>query len=78
MTIREFRELLYKVDRSYDDFVSLVISYIKILGNRSKALLIRDYIESHPFSDSSDVLQFMIEELGMADMSKVSALEVIS
>ena len=78
MTIREFRELLYKVDRSYDDFVSLVISYIKILGNRSKALLIRDYIESHPFSDSSDVLQFMIEEVGMADMSKVSALEVIS
>ena len=78
MTMREFRELLYKVDRSYDDFVSLVISYIKLPGNRSKALLIRDYIESHPFSDSSDVLQFMVEELGMADMSKVSALEVIT
>ncbi|MBR3305859.1 MAG: hypothetical protein IKI75_01230 [Lachnospiraceae bacterium] len=77
MTMREFREILRNVDRSYDDFVSLVITYIKIPGNRSKALQIRDYIESSPFADSSDVLQFMINELGMADVSDTMAMGVI-
>ena len=77
MTMREFREILRNVDRSYDDFVSLVITYIKIPGNRSKALQIRDYIESNPFADSSDVLQFMINELGMADVSDTMAMGVI-
>ena len=77
MTMREFRELLYSVDRSYDDFVSLVISFIKIPGNRSKGLLIRDYIEAHPYANSSDVLQFMISDLGMAEEAKASVVEMI-
>ena len=66
MTMREFRRLLYSVDRSYDDFVSLVITFVKMPGNRMKGMMIKSYIESHPYADSSDVLQYMIEELGMS------------
>ena len=77
MTMREFRELLYSVDRSYDDFVSLVISFIKIPGNRSKGLQIRDYIVAHPYANSSDVLQFMISDLGMAETVNTSVAEMV-
>ncbi|MBR5968879.1 MAG: hypothetical protein IK016_00885 [Lachnospiraceae bacterium] len=69
--MREFRELLYGVHRSYDDFVSLVVTYVKMPGNSPKALLIKDYIEAHPYADSSDVLQYMIRELGMTDTAIV-------
>ena len=71
MTMREFRELLHGVDRSYDDFVSLVISFVKIPENRTKGVLIKEFIESHPYADSSSVLQYMIDELGMAEMPEI-------
>ena len=58
----DFRKLLKNVDRSYDDFVHAVISYIKTPGNEGKQSVIEDYILSHPEANSSDVLQFMIEE----------------
>lgn len=67
MNINELKEMLYSVDRSYDDFVSLVVSFVKIPENSSKGILIRDYIVSHPRANSSDVLEYMISELGMAN-----------
>ena len=77
MTMKEFRELLLGVDRSYDDFVSLVISFVKMPENTGKAGEIRDYIQSHPFADSSDVLKYMVENLGLAENIRVPALEAI-
>lgn len=74
MNTNELRELLYTVERSYDDFVSLVISFVKLPGNSDKESLIKDYILSHPCTDSSDVLKFMIDELGMANVSSVRDL----
>ena len=76
MTMREFRELLYSVDKSYDDFVSLVITFIKMPGNRVKSALIKNYIESNPGVDSSDVLQYMISELGLVPDMQVPTAEV--
>ena len=67
MNTNELRELLYSVDRSYDDFVSMVVSFVKIPENSSKDILIRDYIVYHPCANSSDVLEYMISELGMAN-----------
>lgn len=60
MNLREFREMLNNVDRSYDGFVSLVMSFVKTPGNSEKGVQIRDYIESNPYANSSDVLRFMI------------------
>ena len=67
MNINELKEMLYSVDRSYDDFVSLVVSFVKAPGTSAKEFLIRDYIVSHPHANSSDVLEYMITELGMAN-----------
>ena len=58
----DFRELLRKVDRSYDGFVHAVVSYVKTPGNEYKRELIEEFIKHHPEADSSDVLHFMIEE----------------
>lgn len=74
MTMGEFRELLQGVSRSYDDFVSLVISFVKMPGNRVKGTMIRDFIEAHPQADSSDVLQYMISELGLVDITDTKEL----
>ena len=60
----DFRELLKSVDRSYDGFVHAVMSYVKTPGNEDKKELIERYIVLHPESNSSDVLQFMIEKTG--------------
>ena len=60
----DFRELLMRVDRSYDGFVHAVMSYVKMPGNEEKKELIEKYIILHPESDSSDVLQYMIEKTG--------------
>ena len=65
MKMREFRDILYGVERSYDDFVCLVISFVKMPGNAFKAALIKDYIDANPSADSSDVLEYMIKDLGM-------------
>lgn len=60
----DFRELLKNVDRSYDGFVHAVMSYVKMPGNEDKKDLIERYIVLHPESNSSDILQFMIEKTG--------------
>ncbi len=75
MNLKEFRKMLSNVDRSYDGFVSLVMSFVKMPGNSEKGLQIRDYIASNPFADSSDVLQFMITELGLVDDVSIPAME---
>ena len=77
MTMKEFRELLLSVDRSYDDFVSLVISFVKMPENKGKAGEICDYIRSHPFADSGDVLKFMVDDLGLAENVRIPELEAI-
>ena len=76
MNMREFKNMLINVDRSYDGFVSLVISFVKMPGNGEKGIQIRDYIASNPYANSSDVLQFMIAELGLADDVSMPALEM--
>lgn len=76
MTLREFREMLYGVKRSYDDFVSLVITFVKMPGNREKGALIKDFIEMHPGADSSDVLRYMIEELGMVEHKDLNRIKM--
>ncbi len=60
--MNDFRELLKNVDRSYDGFVHAVISYVKTPGNEGKQAVIEEFIKEHPQANSSDVLQFMIEE----------------
>ena len=72
MNTNELKELLYSVDRSYDDFVSLVVSFVKNPGNSSKGLLIRDYIICHPLANSCDVLEYMINELGMVSPPEIN------
>ena len=60
----EFRVLLRNVDRSYDGFVHAVMTYVQSNGNEDKKELIEGYIHLHPEANSSDVLQFMLEETG--------------
>ena len=75
--MNEFRKLLKNVDRSYDGFVHAVISYVKTPGNEGKQAVIEEYIKEHPQANSSDVLQFMIEETGFfASMDKQKAAVV--
>ncbi len=76
MNLKEFRKMLSNVDRSYDGFVNLVMSFVKMPENSEKGLQIRDYIVSNPYANSSDVLQFMITELGLVDDASVPALEI--
>ena len=64
LSMSEFRQMLKDVDRSYDDFVHGVISYVKIPGNEAKVQMILDYIIRHPEANSSAVLEFMIKETG--------------
>ena len=68
-TCDNFRELLNQVDRSYDGFVHAVMSYVKTPGNEDKKDLIEQYILLHPESNSSDVLQFMIDETGFEELA---------
>ena len=68
MDINSFRELLKNVDRSYEDFVSLVITFVKMPGNYEKIVQIENYIRENPLANSGDVLQYMIEKLGMLDI----------
>lgn len=68
MVISYFQDnTITRYDNRDDDFVSLVVSFVKISENSSKDILIRDYIVSHPRANSSDVLEYMISELGMAN-----------
>ena len=68
MVISYFQDnTITRYDNRDDDFVSLVVSFVKIPENSSKDILIRDYIVSHPRANSSDVLEYMISELGMAN-----------
>ena len=57
----EFRDRLKCVDRSYEDFVHAVMSYVKIPGNEYKRFLIEEYMDLNPEADSSDILTFMID-----------------
>ena len=62
--MEEFRELLKTVDRYYDGFEQAVISYIKMPGCAYKKDLIADFITDHPKANSSDVLEYMMNETG--------------
>lgn len=75
MNLKELKKMLRSVDKSYDGFVSLVMSFVKMPGNSEKELQIKEYIESNPYANSSDVLQFMITELGLVDDVSVPTLE---
>ena len=76
MNLKEFKIMLKNVDKSYDGFVNLVMSFVKMPGNSEKELQIRDYIVSNPYANSSDVLNFMITELGLLDDVSVPAMEI--
>ncbi len=74
MDMREFRKLLCSVDRSYNDFVSLVITFVEIPENSNKITYIKDFIVSHPSANSSDVLEYMVKELGMVESTGIPSL----
>ena len=63
MNMNEFRELLKCVDRSYDDFVSAVISYVKMPGNIYLMQEIASYIKNNPNITSSDVLNLIMRDI---------------
>lgn len=62
--MESFRNMLFRVDRSYDGFVHAVITYVKTPGNEGKQKMIEEYICGHPDANSSDVLKFMVEKTG--------------
>ncbi len=70
MSINDFRKMLENVDRSYDDFVSSVISYVRIPGNENVMDEIILYIESNPLANSADVLKFMLRDVRSKDVSE--------
>ena len=59
-----FRELLRTVDAYYEGFEHAVVSYIKMPGNENKMKMIEEYVINHPAANSSDVLEFMMNETG--------------
>ena len=59
----EFIQLLRNVDRYYKGFEDAVVSYIKMPGNACKQVLIEKFISDHPEANSSDVLEYMINEM---------------
>ena len=59
-----FRELLRTVDAYYEGFEHAVVSYIKMPGNENKMQMIEEYVINHPAANSSDVLEFMMNETG--------------
>ncbi len=63
----KFRNVLWQVDRSYEGFVHAVVSYVKMPGNKEKQIMIEDYIKQHPQANSSDVLNYMLEETDFFD-----------
>ena len=68
MVISYFQDnTITRYDNRDNDFVSLVVSFVRIPENSSKDILIQDYIVSNPRANSSDVLEYMISELGMAN-----------
>ncbi len=69
--MNDFRKMLMQVDRSYDGFVHAVISYVKIPGNEEKQEMIEQYIRMHPNANSSDVLQYMVEETGFFEVANL-------
>ena len=74
-----FRELLRTVDAYYEDFEHAVVSYIKMPGNEDKKQMIESYIMNHPAANSSDVLEFMMNETGFWQVysSKKNRLQTI-
>ena len=65
MAMKEFRELLMDVDRSYEGFVDMVTGYIMMTGNYDKMAVVADYINENPDVDSSGVLHYVVDELGI-------------
>jgi hypothetical protein len=64
MRMEEFKVLFRNVDRYYKGFEDAVVSYIKMPGNADKKELIENYILDHPEANSSDVLEYMVNETG--------------
>ena len=65
MAMKEFREILMDVDRSYEGFVDMVTGYIMMTGNYDKMAVVADYINENPDIDSSGVLHYVVDELGI-------------
>ena len=65
MAMKEFREILMDIDRSYEGFVDTIANYIMMTGNYDKMAVVADYINDNPGVDSSEVLHYMVDELGI-------------
>ena len=66
--MEDFRVLLRNVDGYYDGFEHAVISYIKMPGNDYKKDIIEEFIRTNPTANSSDVLEYMINDTGFWDV----------
>ncbi len=68
--MEEFRNLLRSVNRYYEGFEHAVISYINMPGNADKQFSIGSFIRNHPDANSSDILEYMMNETGFWDVYK--------
>ena len=66
--MEDFRVLLRNVDGYYDGFEHAVISYIKMPGNDYKKDIIEEFIRTNTTANSSDVLEYMINDTGFWDV----------
>lgn len=76
--MQKFEQLLWSVNRAYEDYVRGVVAYISIPGNEGKRQMIEKYINSNPNADSADVLEYMISDTDFFDKVKEPNLEVLA
>ncbi len=76
--MEELRALLEGVEDTYDDFVSGIISYVKIPGNEKKAKWIADYIINHPKADTVEIIRFVLRETGFFESNQNRELHIVA
>ena len=74
--MQELRCLLQSVSDSYDDFVSGIISYVRLPGNEHKSRIIAEYIRSHPEAGTVEVIRFVLDETGFFESINKNGLEI--
>ena len=66
--MNELKELLINVPDSYYDFVVSMLSEVRKSAYRREGLL--DYLRKHEDATSSEVIRYLIEDLGLYEEFK--------
>ena len=74
--MQELRYLLQNVYDTYDDFVSGIVSYVRLPGNEHKVRIITDYIKSHPKAGTVEIIKFVLDETGFFESVNKAELEI--